>query len=126
MSLKFGAPLVIIGINLIVPIVFGILGSFEHALTKTEQTERTFKKVAILSYFNIAIVILIINMNVGIKFTEGFPILNGSYKEFSASWFKNIGAGLSFTLLVNVFTPQGSKLTLPFIKTFLRCYDRGC
>ena len=41
MSLKFGAPLVIIGINLIVPIVFGILGGFEHALTKTEQTERT-------------------------------------------------------------------------------------
>jgi hypothetical protein len=105
MSLKFGAPLVIIGINLIVPIVFGILGGLEHSTTKTEQTERTFKKVAILSYFNIAIVILIINMNVGIKFKDGFPILNGAYKEFSSAWFKNIGAGLSFTLLVNVFTP---------------------
>ena len=36
MGLKFGAPLVIIGINLIVPIVFNLLSFFEHATTKTE------------------------------------------------------------------------------------------
>ena len=61
--------------------------------------------MAVLSYFNISIVILIINMNIGIKVKDGFPILNGDYNEFSTAWYKNIGSALSFTLLVNVFTP---------------------
>lgn len=126
MALKFGAPMVIIAINVIVPIVFHLLSEFEHATTKTEETERTFKKVAILSYFNIAIVILMINMNVGLDFADGFPILNGNYADFNTKWYKNVGAALSFTLLVNVFTPQMSKLSLPLIKVFLRCLDRGC
>ena len=120
MALKFGAPMVIIAINVIVPIVFHLLSEFEHATTKTEETERTFKKVAILSYFNIAIVILMINMNVGLDFSDGFPILNGDYADFNTKWYKNVGAALSFTLLVNVFTPQMSKLSLPLIKVFLR------
>jgi hypothetical protein len=126
MALKFGAPMVIIGINVIVPIVFHLLSEFEHATTKTEETERTFKKVAVLSYFNIAIVILMINMNVGLDFSDGFPILNGDYADFNTKWYKNVGAALSFTLLVNVFTPQMSKLSLPLIRVFLRCVDRGC
>lgn len=125
MALKFGAPMVIIAINLIVPIVFHLLSEFEHATTKTEETERTFRKVAILSYFNIAIVILMINMNVGLDL-DGFPILDGDYADFNTKWYKNVGSALSFTLLVNVFTPQLSKLSLPLIKVFLRCLDRGC
>ena len=44
-------------------------------------------------------------MNIGIKVKDGFPILNGDYNEFSTAWYKNIGSALSFTLLVNVFTP---------------------
>ena len=48
MALKFGAPMIIIGINIIVPIVFHLLAEFEHTTTKTEETERTFEKVAVL------------------------------------------------------------------------------
>jgi hypothetical protein len=56
-------------------------------------------------------------MKVDVEWINGlpFPILNGQYKDFDVSWYKNIGAQLSFTLLLNTFTPHVSKLVAPFI-----------
>ena len=55
-------------------------------------------------------------MSLGITFLDGFPVLDGEYTEFSADWYKNIGAALCFTLLVNTASPQVSKLGQPNIK----------
>ena len=78
-----------------------------------------------MQYFNIGIVLLLVNMNLGINL-GGFPILDGDYSEFSVDWYKNIGAALCFTLLVNTASPQASKLGVPNIKVAQRCWDRGC
>jgi hypothetical protein len=105
MALKYGAPMVIVIINSLVPIIFDLLTRFESHKTKTEETLRTFEKVTLMQYFNIAIVLLLVNMNIGIKFLGGFPVLAGDYTEFSVEWYKNIGATLCFTLLVNTASP---------------------
>lgn len=126
MALKYGAPMVIVIINSVVPIIFDLLGKFEGHKTKTEETLRTFEKVTLMQYFNIAIVLLLVNMNMGIEFLGGFPILAGEYKDFGVDWYKNIGAALCFTLLVNTASPQVSKLGTPNIKVLQRCWDRGC
>jgi len=67
------------------------------------------------------------NVNALENFGESaFPILNGNYSDFSTAWYRNIGASLCFTLLINTVSPQASKLGLPFIFLFKRCFDRGC
>ena len=96
--------MVIVIINSIVPIIFDLLTGLEGHKTKTEETLRTFSKVTLMQYFNIAIVLLLVNMNIGIS-VGGFPILAGEYTEFSVDWYKNIGAALCFTLLVNTASP---------------------
>lgn len=105
MGLKYGAPMVIVIINSAVPIIFDMLTGLERHKTKTTETMRTFEKVTLMQYFNIAIVLLLVNMNVGIDFLGGFPILAGEYKDFGVDWYKNIGAALCFTLLVNTASP---------------------
>jgi len=104
MGLKFGAPMVIVIINSVVPIIFDKLTALEGHKTKTVETLRTFEKVTLMQYFNIAIVLLLVNMNIGISL-GGFPILDGEYSDFGVDWYKNIGAALCFTLLINTASP---------------------
>lgn len=87
-----------------------------------------------MQFINIGVIILIINFD----FTEtnedgskklfwGFlPIFNGSFKDFNSEWFSQVGKTLTLTLLINIFTPHISKLTMPFLKIFKRLIDRGC
>ena len=42
MALKFGAPMVIVIINALVPLIFDLLSKFERHKTKTEETLQTF------------------------------------------------------------------------------------
>lgn len=91
-------------------------------------------KLTILQFINIGVIILIINFD----FTEtdedgtkklflGFlPIFNGQFKDFNSEWYSQVGKTLTLTLLLNIFTPHISKLTIPFLKVFKRCCDRGC
>lgn len=58
------------------------------------------------------------------KFTSIFPILIGDYKDFSALWYKNVGATLCVTLSINVMSP-GGKAGIPFMWWLLRWRDRG-
>jgi len=86
-----------------------------------------------LQYFNIAVVGLLLSFNLkspgsqSVFETSGlFPILDGEYRDFSTKWYRNIGASLCFTLLVNAFSPQISKLFVTLIPLLKRCLDRGC
>ena len=42
MSLKYGSPMVIIGINMIVPMIFAMFSKFERQKTLNEETMGTF------------------------------------------------------------------------------------
>jgi len=80
-----------------------------------------------LQYINIAIVILIVNFDfLDGKFLGFLPILDGEFEDFTVQWYSQVGKTLCFTLFINIFSPHASKLTLPFIKVFQRCLDRGC
>jgi len=71
------------------------------------------------------VVLLLINFNIDSALLEGLPILNGRYSEFTVEWFKNIGATLCFTVLVNTMSPHASKVALPLMTIFKRYRDRG-
>lgn len=93
-----------------------------------------FTKLTILQFINIGVIVLIINFDFtgtnedGTKklFLGFLPFFNGSYKDFNSEWFSQIGKTLTLTLLINIFTPHISKITMPFLKLFKRCSDRNC
>ena len=113
--IKYGSPVVIAVINLLVTLIFDGLGDFMKSPTVNQRTSSTFKKITVIQYFNIAVLTLLINMKVNVDFIDGWPVFNGDYKDFDVSWYKNIGAQLSFTLLLNTFSPHVSKIAQPFI-----------
>jgi hypothetical protein len=80
-----------------------------------------------MQFTNIAVVILLINLDLLENNFLGFiPILNGNYPGFTTGWYANVGKMICTTLLINIFSPHASKLSLPILKIFKRCCDRGC
>ena len=80
-----------------------------------------------MQFINIAIVILLVNFNVGdmladvqigrdhglkenISLAEVVPVLAGDYTDFSALWYYNVGATLCVTLSMNIFSPHLGKV----------------
>jgi len=85
----------------------------------------TFLKVTFLMYFNVAVVVMLVNFDLSVPILNDGGILKGDYKDFSARWYENIGANICYTLLIMVFTPQISKLFVDPAKfAFKRFYDR--
>lgn len=60
------------------------------------------------------------------KFLGFIPIFNGEYNDFNSEWYSNVGKMICLTMVINIFSPHASKLSIPFLKLFLRCFDRGC
>lgn len=88
-----------------------------------------------MQFINIAIVILLVNFNVGDMFAdvqighdqglvEVVPVLAGDYTDFSALWYYNVGATLCVTLSMNIFSPHLGKVAQPMLSMLLRCWDR--
>jgi hypothetical protein len=65
----------------------------------------TFFKVTFLSYFNVAVVVLLVNFELAVPVLNEGGILKGKYKDFSERWYANVGANICWTLFVMVFTP---------------------
>lgn len=40
-------------------------------------------------------------------------------------WYKDVGATLCLTMLINTMSPHGSKIMMPVIKCLMRWMDRG-
>ena len=90
--LKILGPLLINGINLLVPIVIDALAKWRKFDTYNDQTEATFTKVVILSYFNIAVVTIVVNFKMNIPFLNNLKMFDGKYIDFTSDWYSLVGA----------------------------------
>jgi hypothetical protein len=81
--------------------------------------------MTVLQYFNIAMVVLLVNFKVKIDALKDFPILNGKYEEFTVEWYQDVGATLCYTILMSTVTPHASKIALPTVTMIKRMWDRG-
>ena len=79
-----------------------------------------------MQFINIAVVILIVNINLFEGGLLGFPVFAGDYDDLNADWYAQVGKTIAFTLFLNIFTPHASKLFWPLLKILKRCLDRGC
>lgn len=133
-SAVVGTALVVVVINVIASLVFTLSVRIEKSHSIKEETMGQFKKLTLLQFINIGIVVLIINFNLTETDEKGesepwlgfLPIFNGEFSDFSSEWYSQIGKTICLTMLINIFSPHASKISIPFLKVFLRCLDRGC
>lgn len=106
--------------------IFEKMAIVEKKHTVNEETTGQFIKILIMQFMNIALVVLIVNMNLSIGFLSFLPIFNGEYLDFNSGWYENVGKTICLTMVINIFSPHISKLALPLIQLLKRCLDRGC
>jgi hypothetical protein len=122
-----GASCVITCINVIACMIFEMMISLEKKQTINEETTSQFTKITIIQFINVAMIVILVNFDLLEGNFLGFiPILNGDYQDFSVQWYANVGKTLCMTMLIGIFSPHASKLSLPLMKLFFRCTDRGC
>lgn len=128
-GMVIGSSMVVVMINVITCTIFEYIVAIERKHSVNEETIGQFSKITIMQFINIAIVVLCVNFD----FIEGdglflgfIPIFNGEYADFTVSWYAKVGKTLTFTLLVAIFSPYGSKMAFPALKLYFRLSDRGC
>lgn len=121
-----GSSLVVVIINIVICTFFDKIVFIEKRHTVNDETMGQFKKITIMQFINIAVVILLVNFDYLDAPLFGFvPILMGEYRDFSSYWYGQVGKTLCVTLLINIFSPHASKLMFPLLKLFKRLKDRG-
>ena len=91
-ALVMGTSLLVVCINVVMVFIFEKLALFEKYHTHADETLQLFKKLTIMMFINIAIVILLVNLNsLDGPFLGFIPILNGEYEDFTSSWYQQVG-----------------------------------
>ena len=85
----------------------------------------TFLKVTFLSYFNVAVVVMLVNFDLPSPVLNEVGVLKGEFKDFSERWYAHVGANVCYTLIMMIFTPQISKFFEPIKHILIRFHDRG-
>lgn len=87
-------------VNVIIKTVSIILISAIGFHTETIQTAAIFATVAISTFFNTAILLLIVSANTEYTILKFLPF-RGEYTDLSENWYISIGDTLVYTMLIN-------------------------
>jgi hypothetical protein len=106
-----GALLVLV-VNQVLLIIFNFLIDFERHERLTDKTRAELWKLFLAQFMNTGLLILAVNMRVDnndaffvtIKSLTLGMLLNGQYDETGPAWFIAVGAGLAFTICIQVFS----------------------
>ena len=69
-ALVIGTSAVVVGINVVICFIFELISKAEKHHTQNDETLGQFQKITIMQFINIAIVILLVNFNVGDMFAD--------------------------------------------------------
>ena len=120
-----GTSVVVVVINIAICTFFDKIVFIEKRHTINEETMGQFKKITIMQFINIAVVILLVNFDsLDAPFLGFIPILQGEYNDFTSYWYGQVGKTLCITLMINIFSPHASKIAFPMLKLLFRCKDR--
>jgi hypothetical protein len=103
--------------------------AFEKRATYNEEMEQMYIRILILSYVNIGVLLLLVNMDAfqdpDALFLGFLPILNGEFTDMDSDWYSKLGVTISFSLVLGIFTPHASYFFFAFLTMCLRRVDSG-
>lgn len=125
---KFMGSAGVIIINLVLKVILTKLSVFERTSTETKQKVQTMTRVFIALFINTAILTLLANADLrGIDLLTYVPynkeIFTGTYKDFSRSWFIDVGSIITATMIVNAVSPHFFNLIIWYP---IGCLKRKC
>ena len=113
-------------LNGIIVTILVLLSKFQRFLNSTEEKAASIQKMFMVQFINTGLVILLVNAKISsIHLPAFFPIFSGRFDDFTVEWYKNVGATISLTMFINIFTPHISgfvAIAKGFVTQFL---DRG-
>ena len=83
------------------------------------------RKLWIVQFVNTAVIIVLINADyTGVReIHSSMPILRGKYSDFSAEWYRIVGASIVISIFINAITSL--RVLQEYLKAgFFRCKDR--
>ena len=118
---------VISTVNFLICTTLEKLAAQEKKHSTNDETMSKFLKLTLMTFINTVVTTLLVNFNfLEHPFMGIVPILNGEFSDFNAYWYGQVGKTLTFTMLLEICMPHGSKLFWPAFGLFKRCLDRGC
>lgn len=115
-------PFVIIMINTMLKFILRKMVIFEKRRNMTSELVSATTKMFLAQFINTAIILLVINGGISWITYSAEDV----YEDFSVEWYRDVGATLIMTMLMNVFTPHVANAMWQVIYGTKRCCDRSC
>ena len=82
--------------------------------------------MAVLSFLNSGVVILLINFRLDSLSDASVPLLKGEYKKFSSEWYRLVGSTICLTVIFMSLVPHMANISMQILFCTKRCWDRRC
>jgi len=82
--------------------------------------------MALLSFLNSGVVILLINFKLESMSDSSVPLLKGEYKKFSSEWYRLVGSTICLTVIFMAIMPHVANMSMQVMFCTKRCWDRRC
>ena len=116
---------ILVGLNYVLRTACIMLVHWIGYHTETIKLERTSTVTWLVTFFNTAFLLLLINCNWSEQFFS-FGLVNGDMADFNGQWFKTVGALLIYTMAFNSVYPVLEACGYWGMRILFRILDGGC
>jgi hypothetical protein len=109
-------------INTILKFILRKISVFEKRRNLTSELVSSTTKMFLAQFLNTAVILLVINGGISWITYSKIEV----YEDFSVEWYRDVGATLIMTMILNVFTPHISNAMWQALYGSKRCCDRSC
>jgi len=106
-ALMIGSVAAVVIVNALLDMVMFSLSRFEKHFSDSTRQSSTALKIFMAQLMNTCFVMLMVNMNLEL-FVHGGFLFSGSFSDMSVSWYRQVGATLLLTMIINCFAPHVS------------------
>ncbi|TYZ60551.1 hypothetical protein PybrP1_010488 [[Pythium] brassicae (nom. inval.)] len=120
------AAAIVVLVNLLLKAILRAFATFERHSSESAKASAIAVKMFSAQFLNTAIIVLVVNaaMNVS-RVPLARDLFKGKYKDFERDWYPTVGMGITMTMLINAFVPQGILFAHMFVVSPLaRCAKR--
>lgn len=115
--------LIIVVINMVLKNVTISLITWIGYDTHSEQITKITNGVFVAQFFNTAILILLVNANLGELGIPGGSLFSGPFNDYTDRWYSIVGAQIVKTMIINALMPPISEAIPYVLKWFERRGD---
>lgn len=111
-------------VNMFSKIIQRFVSRLERRENRTDRVIANTFKMYIIQLFNTAILLLVVNMNIGFL-PSWFPVFAGDFEDFSSKWYIEVGSAISIFMFFSIFSPHIANFGYHVIFWLWQWYDRG-